>query len=277
MRPLQAQGPFDRLRDGRRRSLCHDGVMADDDTEDLPGGTGGVTRVGRTVRRRTGEWTPAVHELLDYLHANGLRGIPEVHGIDDEGREVLTYVEGRGVPVDREIVLDDVLVEAVTWLRDFHDLVEGFRPDGARCWRSAGEVGLGDDEIICHHDPGAYNWIIQSGHFVAMIDWDMAGPGKAIDDLAFLAWTAIPLYREIPTTEVARRLDLLVDAYGEWGPMTVLEAVVTRMTAASDRIEAGQARGDEGFLNLGKVGEPQRTRDRLAAFRDRIAVIGSAL
>ncbi len=88
---------------------------------------------------------------------------------------------------------------------------------------------------------------------------------------------AIPLYREIPVEDVARRLDLLVDAYGEWGPMTVLDAVVRRMSTASDRIEAGQARGDQGFLNLAKVGEPQRTRDRVAAFRERIPAIEEAL
>ncbi len=259
--------------------MCHDKTVPRDDAEpeQLPGATGGVTRTGRTVSRPTGPWTPAVHELIGYLHDNGLRGIPDVLGIDDEGREILEYVEGRGVPVDREVVLDNVLVEAVTWLRDFHDLVEGFRPEGARSWRGTGDAELAEDEIICHNDPGAYNWIIQSGHFVAMIDWDMAGPGRPIDDLAFLAWTAIPLYREIPLDDVVRRLDLLVDAYGEWGPVTVLNAVVTRMATAADRIEAGQARREEGFLNLAKVGEPQRTRDRLEAFRTRIPEIDAGL
>jgi hypothetical protein len=262
--------------------VCHDDSVpedahpTDDHTEQLPGAVGGVTRIGRTVRRPTGPWTPAVHELLTYLHEHGLRGIPRLHGTDDEGREVLEYVEGRGVPIDREVVLDTVLEEAVVWLRDFHDLVEGFRPSGLRSWRG-GEAELARGQIICHHDPGAYNWIIQSGHFVAMIDWDMAGPGEPIDDLAFLAWTGIPLYREIPVEDVARRLDLLVEAYGEWGPMTVLDAVVRRMTTAADRIEAGQARGDQGFLNLGAIGEPQRTRDRVAAFRERIPAIEAAL
>ncbi|MFI5427547.1 phosphotransferase family protein [Aeromicrobium sp. UC242_57] len=180
------------------------------------------------------------------------------------------------MPIDAEVVLDSVLEEAVTWLRDFHDIVDGFRPEGARTWRT-GEAVLDDSQIICHNDPGAYNWIIQSGHFVAMIDWDLAGPGRPIDDLAFLAWTAIPLYREIPLDDVVRRLDILVEAYGEWGPMTVLDAVVQRMSMAADRIEAGQARGDQGFLNLAKVGEPQRTRDRVEAFRARIPAIDAAL
>ncbi|MCL3817959.1 phosphotransferase [Aeromicrobium wangtongii] len=250
--------------------------MPEDDSEHLPGAVGGATRIGRTVRRPTGPWTPAVHELLTYLHDNGLRGVPTVHGLDDEGREVLEYVEGRGVPIDREIVLDSVLEEAVVWLRDFHDIVEGFRQSGPRTWRG-GEAELEPGQIICHHDPGAYNWIIQSGHFVAMIDWDMAGPGRPIEDLAFLAWTAIPLYREIPAADVARRLDILVEAYGEWGPMTVLEAVAERMSVAADRIEAGQARGDQGFINLARVGEPQRTRDRVAAFRARLPEIEAAL
>jgi hypothetical protein len=256
--------------------MCHDDSVPEDDTEHLPGAVGGATRIGRTVRRPTGPWTPAVHDLLTYLWDNGLRGIPTLHGLDEEGREVLEYVEGRGVPIDREVVLDTVLTEAVVWLRDFHDLVEGYRPEGELPWRG-GAATLADDQIICHHDPGAYNWIIQSGHFVAMIDWDMAGPGRAIDDLAFLAWTGIPLYREIPLEDVVRRLDLLVDAYGEWGPMTVLGAVVERMSTAADRIEAGQARGDQGFINLGTVGEPQRTRDRVAAFRERIPAIEAAL
>ncbi|MBA4608276.1 phosphotransferase [Aeromicrobium sp. Marseille-Q0843] len=259
--------------------MCHDASVArgEEIPEHLPGGSGGVWRVGRTVRRPTGPWTPAVHELLDWLAGEGLGGIPHVSGLDEDDREVVSYIEGRGVPVDDEVVLDTVLVEAVAWLRDFHDIVEDFRPDGPRTWRQAGEVELGDDEIICHNDPGAYNWIIQSGHFVAMIDWDLAGPGQRIDDLAFLCWTAIPLYREIPLEDVVRRLDLVVDTYAEWGPMALLDAVVARMTTATERIAAGIERGDPGMLNLARKGEPQRTRDRLAAFEARLPAIRAAL
>lgn len=259
--------------------MCHDASVSEVIPEHLPGGSGGVWRVGRTVRRPTGPWTPAVHELLGWLADEGLGGIPHVSGLDEDGREIVSYIEGRGVPVDDEVVLDTVLVEAVAWLRDFHDIVEEFRPDGPRIWRQTGAdpVELGDDQIICHNDTGAYNWIIQSGHFVAMIDWDLAGPGRRIDDLAFLCWTGIPLYREIPVEDVVRRLDLVVDTYAEWGPMTVLDAVVERMTTATERIAAGIEAGDPGMLNLATKGEPQRTRDRLAAFEARLPAIRDAL
>ena len=218
-----------------------------------PGNVGGATRVGRTVRRPTGPWTPAVHELLTYLAEQGLRGVPELHGLDDEGREVLTYVEGRGVPVDSEVVLENVLTEAVAWLRDFHDIVEGFRPDGPREWRG-GVAELEPGQIICHHDPGAYNWIIQSGHFVAMVDWDMAGPaarsttsrsspGPASRCTATSASTRRPggsTCSSTPTASGAR--------------LTVLDAVVERMTTAVERIAAGQERGDpDSSISAGRV------------------------
>jgi hypothetical protein len=236
-------------------------------SEHLPGQSGGAERVGRTVRRPVGPWTPAVHDFLGYLTAEGLRGVPTVEGIEGS-QEVLTYVPGRSVPLDREVVLDGVLVEAVTWLRDFHDIAEGFRPTEPLHWRR-GVQELSADQIICHNDPGTYNWIIEGGHFVAMIDWDMAAPGQPIDDLAFLAWTALPLNRTHDDDDVLRRLDLLVDAYGEWGPRTLLAAVADRMERACSRIETGQQQGDPAMINLGRAGEPQRTRERLGVFNDR--------
>lgn len=257
-------------------SVCHHDRVTPptEPPEYLPGGSGGVWRVGRTVRRPSGPWSPAVHELLDWLAAEGLGGIPHVTGVDDDGREIVSYIEGRSVPVDDEVVLDQVLVEAVGWLRDFHDIVEGF-PAAPRIWRQSGDAPVepAPGQIICHNDPGAYNWIVQSGHFAAMIDWDLAGPGERLDDLAFLCWSAVPLFREIPAADVIRRIDLVAEAYGEWGPRTILEAVERRMTTACDRIDAGIRRADPGMVSLAAAGEPERTRRRLDDFRSRLPTI----
>ena len=54
----------------------------------------GVVRAGDTVRRPAGPWTPAVHALLTHLHEAGFRGAPRPLGVDDRGREILTFVPG---------------------------------------------------------------------------------------------------------------------------------------------------------------------------------------
>jgi hypothetical protein len=56
--------------------------------------TAGVVRVGDTVRRPAGPWTPAVHALLDHLHQVGFEGAPRALGVDERGREILTFVPG---------------------------------------------------------------------------------------------------------------------------------------------------------------------------------------
>ncbi|HWD79379.1 MAG TPA: hypothetical protein VG497_10860 [Kribbella sp.] len=76
----------------------------------LPGGNvGGAVRVGDTVRRATGPWTPAIHALLNYLADAGLSGVPRVHGYDERGPEVLDYLPGTAYGPH---VPDDVLQAA---------------------------------------------------------------------------------------------------------------------------------------------------------------------
>ena len=76
---------------------------ADGDEQPLLGGnlSAGVVRVGDTVRRPAGPHTPAVHALLGYLHATGFDGAPRPLGIDERGREVLTFLPGTVPEADR--------------------------------------------------------------------------------------------------------------------------------------------------------------------------------
>ena len=84
--------------------------------ERLEGGNthAAIVRVGDTVRRPTGPWTPSVHALLRHLERSGFGGAPRVHGIDDQGREILDYVEGVVVHPDHDVLVlgdDSALVE----------------------------------------------------------------------------------------------------------------------------------------------------------------------
>src|SRR4051794_23239511 len=51
-------------------------------------------RVGQTVRRTGNSWSPAVLDLLRHLDREGFAGAPRALGFDEQGREMLTYIEG---------------------------------------------------------------------------------------------------------------------------------------------------------------------------------------
>ena len=57
--------------------------------EEIPPEGGSMTtvvRVGDTVRRPVGRWTPAVHSLLRHSEEVGFEGAPRVLGFDDQNR-----------------------------------------------------------------------------------------------------------------------------------------------------------------------------------------------
>lgn len=250
--------------------------MSESETPLAGGRVGGAVRVGDTVRRPAGPWSSAVHALLRQLHTASLDGVPEVRGLDDRGREILSLIPGRTIARD-EVVSDALLADGVSWLRRYHDAVAGYRPAGEVLWRH-GRRALGAGEIVCHNDPAAYNWIADGDRVAGVVDWDMAGPGVPLDDLAFVAWMSVPLRVVVAATDAARRLRVMTAAYGgDVTPERLLAHVGVRMSMAADRIEAGQRRGDPGLLNLAAVGEPGRTRAALAALTEREPAIAAAL
>ena len=216
-----------------------------------------------------------MHALLAHLRDRGLDGIPEVIGLDDEGREVLEYLPGETLDPETEQVPDQVLAAAAAWLRRFHDAVGSFRP-GALEWRQ-GVQALAADEVICHNDPGLYNWVVSGGAFAGVIDWDRAGPGRPLDDLAFLCWSGVPLLREIPLEDAARRVALAASAYGGVSPEELLTAVEERMELIAERWRAGIERGDPGTLALRDSGIMDRHLARVREFTEREAAIAERL
>src|SRR4051812_17995484 len=109
-----------------------------------------VVRIGETVRRPTGWWTPAVHALLRPLEQTGFGHIPRVLGVDGDGREILTYVPGlSGADGWAMIVEDEGLTRFARLLRAYHDAVRTFRPADGAAWSHTAEP-LQSGEIICH-------------------------------------------------------------------------------------------------------------------------------
>jgi len=254
-------------------------------SEPLAGGNlGPVVKVGDTVRRVAGPWTPTVHAVMRHLRAAGFDLVPEPLGIDDLGREVLQYIPGETAgqfPAWPDWLWTDSLLEQVGGaVRRFHDAVAGFRPAGA-IWRlSAGGFRPGD--IVCHNDIAPYNVVCRDGQLAGIIDWDIVAPGPPIWDVAFCAWHWAPLYppdslgwpgAAPPESAVARRLKLLCDSYRLQHRSGLLDVVEARILASRDGILEGARRGEEAFVRLeaeGHAVEMERTLAYVAAVKDRL-------
>ena len=235
--------------------------------ERLPGGNvGGAWKVGHTVRRPTGPWTPAVHALLNHL-AGRLDGVPGVHGFDEQGREVLDYLPGQ--VVDDPAGVSAARLRAIAeWTARFHAAVTGF--DHAGPWRMPAQ---GTADVVGHNDIAYYNLCFDGDRVSGVFDWDLAGPTTRLLDVAFLAWNGVPLWRDLPPVDVAHRLQIIADGYGDFSPAEILTAVPERIRATIRVIEQGES----GFDALADIGEPDLSRKALADLERRLPDLISAL
>ncbi len=243
----------------------------------LPGGNvSGAVRIGDTVRRHTGPWTPAVHALLGYLDGR-VPGIPRVLGLDGQGREVLSYLPGRVVDIDTETLSDGQIVSLVSWTRSFHEAVTGFSHPGP--WRY---LAVAEPTLIGHNDIALYNACFDGDTLAGVFDWDLAGPTTPLLELAFIGWNCVPLWADIAPEQAADRLSLIASAYGggpapRIGARQILHAVPNRIQLMLDWIPAAAATGDAGMVRLMAAGEPGRSAATLADLITRIPAIDRAL
>jgi phosphotransferase family enzyme len=212
-----------------------------------------IVRVGGTVRRPTGPWTPGVHALLSHLEQVGYDGAPRVHGIDDRGREVLDYIEGEVVhPHHRQLIVpDQALAQVVGTIRRFHDAVSGFVAERF-VWSDRGADPSGAAEILCHNDLAPWNLVHSTDDRWVFIDWDLAAPGRRSWDLSLALLSLVSLMPNDATAagRVAERLALFARAYGvDDVPRDVLAVAVERCQWEANLI-----------FRLGKAGEPPYDR-----------------
>ena len=251
----------------------------------LPGGNvAPVYRIGDTVRRATGPWTPGVHALLRHLERSGFDGAPRVLGIDDEGREILSYIEGF-VPyaphVPGEIWSDDALASAAMILRSYHDAVRSFEAPADARWRYCPGAPTSGD-VVCHNDVAPWNTVYRDGVSVAFIDWDFAAPAPAIWDVAYAAWRFVPLYYdgipgsddEVDVKECARRLRLFCDVYALEDRSGLLDAIQDRQQVMYETVRGWGQAGVPGFVEMWKTGHaraPRLDKAFVAEFREPLA------
>jgi hypothetical protein len=224
----------------------------------LSGGnaSAGVVRVGRTVRRPAGPWTPAVHALLTHLRSVGFDGAPRPLGIDEQGREVLTFIPGVVPWPDHFHLLeaDRQLQQAARLIRDFHDAVAEFTPPPDAHWQAL--IPADGAEIIAHHDLAPWNLLI--GDLWAFIDWDTAAPGTRLWDLAYALHGFVPLSADPQwqRPDAARRMRVILDAYGldQTQRHQLLALLAPRTQSMADFLAAQAAAGTQPWTRLWQDG-----------------------
>lgn len=182
-----------------------------DDQVEIPLGggalTAGVVRIGDTVRRPQRFATQLMRDVLVHLERKGFDAAPRWLGFDEQGRDVLTWIEGEtftvrgqmhpyiGDPPVRITFSDEQLGAVMKLLRRYHDTY--------------------DDEVICHGDFGPWNIVWRDELPVALIDFDAVHPGDPSEDVAY-ALRFFVSYGHIdqPPDELVRRTRLALAAYG---------------------------------------------------------------
>ncbi len=185
--------------------------------------TPGVVRVAATVRRPLGPRSTFVHGLLSTLEQAGFAAAPRFLGIDDRGREVLSYIEGF-VPDNLDADFTDAqLAAAAQLLRRYHDT-------------TAGTALAAGQECVCHNDISPVNTVFANGQPVALIDFDMARPGSRIRDVSYGAFLWLNLgWDGRPPDEQRRRLRLWCEEYGPVNSTVLVSETKARVRETVER------------------------------------------
>ena len=210
-----------------------------------------VTRVGSTVRRPTGWWSVAVQDLLAHLAAVGFEATPRPLGFDDQGREVVSFIEGEsGRATLRHVVGERGLAAFARLLRSYHDAVASYRPPSGAEW-ACSTAAPGSGGVVCHGDFGAWNVVWRDGEPVGIIDFDLAHPGVPLDDVAYALVYAVPFRDDTHAMahhaveappDRPRRILAFASAYGI-DPDGLVDAAIARQWTYVEHLRALHDRG----------------------------------
>ena len=223
----------------------------------LPGGfVTAVVRAGDTVRRAPAPNAEFVHELLGLFERQGWAGAPRFLGVDERGREVLSFVDGLAAwePVLPPALRSDAVLARVAGLiREFHDL-------------TAGTPLAAGHEVVCHNDLSPKNTVYTgpgSGPApVAFIDWDLAAPGRRVHDVAHACWQYLGLGPDVADARAAgRRVRHFCDAYGLDDRHDLIETIMWWQDRCWRGILARADAGDPAMIRLRDTGRAAGVRD----------------
>jgi len=234
------------------------------------------------VVRPAAPFRAATHALLAHLEAAGFDGAPRVLAAGPV-TETLTYIAGRAMvpPFPADVLTDEALVSVADLLRRYHQAVSGFDPAGYAWPRPVParyRTGL-----VSHNDVYPANVVFRDGRAVALIDFDLAGPGSAVWDFAAAARLFVPLLDEADVADsrngrALERLRIFLTASGL--PRAARLCVVDALPANHDWTYAivteAAAAGHAGFAEHWRAVAPVAGRARRWCERHRRSLRAAA-
>jgi hypothetical protein len=185
----------------------------------------GIVRIGDTVRRPLRPFSLTVQAYLAHLRDAGFTGAPLALGVDEQGREVLSFVTGDvpPYPLPPEMAGDDVLVALARLIRALHEASAGWVPPPGAVWggtpANTGRI-TEQTELVSHRDYATGNVVFRDGLPVALIDFDLAKPTTRLYDIANALWYWAPLRDPrdrapaLADADIPHRVAVFADAYG---------------------------------------------------------------
>ena len=241
-----------------------------------------VYRSGDTVRRELKPDSPKINKLLKHLEEKGFSYAPKFLGIDEKGREILSFIEGEAgnYPLKEYMWSDDGLKEIAKMQRLYHDAVSDFPLLNE--WKPMDNTP-DKIEVVCHNDFAIYNIIFNHEKPVGIIDFDIAAPGPRLWDIAYTLYTCIPLSRLYHTEtgeavyydplkdadRIKQRVKLFFESYGiEAMENGFLEMVLLRVEGLCIYMKRKASEGDVAFQKMIDEGHYEHYQKELQFIRE---------
>jgi len=243
-------------------------------------------RIGDTVRRTAGSSRAAVRDLLLHLESVGFDGAPRYLGMDDQGREVLTWLDGDVPlpPYPAWAMTDRALADLGALLQRLHEATATFRSTTAD-WSTEWADPVGGS-VVCHNDLFPENVVFRDGRVVALIDFAMAAPGRPLWDVATAAEIWGPLGdpdrrdQHPMNLDGVARLGVLARAYGLAAERAeeLVDVLIEERAHSTANIRAEIASGNLSWIGnwADAGGDDRAAADDAWITRHRAALVRSA-
>ena len=235
--------------------------------QELTGGNmSAVTTDGKVVYKEAKPQSATIQRLLKHLEAKNISFCPRALGFDENGREMLSFMNGE--TWDDYLQVKDIsgkiaiVKQAAVMLRKLHDATVDFTGLEEDIWflRYDGDL---QKEVICHNDFAPYNVTFQNNLPVGLIDFDVACPAPREWDIAFAVYRFVPLsrrvfcydlgtYRDYEQARDSKERKILLktflDIYG--ADIDIKKYVILRLTSLVKLFDEECEKGNPAFIQM---------------------------